>query len=873
VVEDQNDNPPPAAFLLFFVTQVVAKDADEPNTLHTKIAYSLIKQEPNNGKLFFAVHKDNGTIFVNNPTLDREVSVTSYTDICTCVCLFVGSFKRNSATATVFIDILDVNDNIPTLEKDEFSASIDENEAPVEVMRIQALDNDEERTDNWLAEFKIVSGNEDGRFSIETDPKTNMGPVDFESASEMNLNLVVANKALLGAPLGGSVFKQKTYPVKINVKNKPEGPKFKPKIKPISVSENTKNSFPRVIDTYTAMEEDTGKTAEKVKYAKEYDPDNWISIDMDTAEIKLNKVPDRESPFLVNGTYYAKILCITDELHSQTSTGTIALQVEDLNDNCPKLLNNVQTVCSDTSIVNVTAEDEDSDPNGAPLEFSLIQEKTKGKWNLQRIDDVSVSMLAEDDLWPGFYEVTMEIRDKQGLACPDEQVLHLEVCTCSEGTFCASKLAALRTTSASLGAAGICFLILGFLCLILPLVACGTVREFTDVPFNAKESLIAYHTEGIGEDKTKNHCSRTERFPTMHPKMYPQCPFKQVSLMTAEHSARKLTKGLQKLTAKGFGTDETPFQQPTSAAVLSILRHSQFSFDSLLQKVSCLAANPPLTDGLLLYEYEGQGTPAGSVGRCSLLESDNDLEFLNNLGSKFLTLAELCHPPKPSLPPPKTEQVVKSVETSFKTESSVSTNTIQITTTIPPPQEVQQSSVTKVEMVNKSATLPSAKASQTLFVQQQPLFYLVEQQIPNTVFVESPTQGLYVINGKPGTEGLILQGGNVSQASLSRGQQAMYVINRAPVADIQPRQLQTAGQEQEAVMGCSPVSSPIGSPGGVLLMPMQFYKNTMQGVTGTPAILLADVPTLSKQKKKKTPSERLGTKGVDPKVKDTAASK
>lgn len=74
------------------------------------------------------------------------------------------------------------------------------------------------------------------------------------------------------------------------------------------------------------------------------------------------------------------------ELPAQTSTGTIALQVEDLNDNCPKLLDNVQTVCSDTRAVNVTAEDNDFYPNGAPLEFSLIQEKTKGKWNLQRIN-------------------------------------------------------------------------------------------------------------------------------------------------------------------------------------------------------------------------------------------------------------------------------------------------------------------------------------------------------------------------------------------------------------------------------------------------------------------------------------------------------
>lgn len=46
-------------------------------------------------------------------------------------------------------------------------------------------------------------------------------------------------------------------------------------------------------------------------YAKAFDPDNWFAIDEETAEIKLNKVPDRESPFLVNGTYIAKILAIT----------------------------------------------------------------------------------------------------------------------------------------------------------------------------------------------------------------------------------------------------------------------------------------------------------------------------------------------------------------------------------------------------------------------------------------------------------------------------------------------------------------------------------------------------------------------------------
>lgn len=47
------------------------------------------------------------------------------------------------------------------------------------------------------------------------------------------------------------------------------------------------------------------------RYAKIKDDDNWLTIDERTAEIKLKKMPDRESTFLVNGTYYAEIICIT----------------------------------------------------------------------------------------------------------------------------------------------------------------------------------------------------------------------------------------------------------------------------------------------------------------------------------------------------------------------------------------------------------------------------------------------------------------------------------------------------------------------------------------------------------------------------------
>ena len=52
---------------------------------------------------------------------------------------------------------------------------MDEGAEDLVVMRLKALDVDLVDSDNWLAVFHIVSGNEEGLFTIETDPVTNEG--------------------------------------------------------------------------------------------------------------------------------------------------------------------------------------------------------------------------------------------------------------------------------------------------------------------------------------------------------------------------------------------------------------------------------------------------------------------------------------------------------------------------------------------------------------------------------------------------------------------------------------------------------------------------------------------------------------------------
>uniref|UniRef100_A0AAR2J712 Uncharacterized protein n=1 Tax=Pygocentrus nattereri TaxID=42514 RepID=A0AAR2J712_PYGNA len=852
-VGDQNDNPPvfmkpqPASVyegspVGTFVTTVNATDADLPNSAHTKIAFSIIKQEPD-GKQFFSIDKHSGHISVKDSSLDREtqnsyVLTVKATDM-------DGAPDGNTATTTVNIHVLDINDNMPTLEKDEYTVSVDEHVADVEVLRIQSLDKDEERTDNWLTVFQLLSGNEDGYFSIITDPDTNEGvlylikSIDFETTTNLDLGLVLENKAPVGAasgmgsgsgtgggsgggsgaggssgsgqgagtgaggvggtggrPIrpgsggtGTSLIKHKIYMIRVSVINRPDGPKYRPRPKVVPVSEKTKgSSMPRVIATYPAMDGDTGKPAEKVRYAKGYDPANWLSIDENTAEIKLNKIPDRESPYVVNGTYYAKILCITDDMPSLTATGTIALEVEDVNDNCPTLLSTLQRVCSDVPEVNVTAVDADARPNGAPLQFLVIPEETTGKWNVKMKSDEAAVLIPQESLWPGSYKVTMEIKDQQGLACPDKQVLQIEVCTCSEEGTCSHSRAVKTAATASFGAPGIGFLLLGVLILLLVpvlLLNCSCVtsnggvgfpKHLTDMAFGTKGNFIPYHTEGPGEDREVPLLSdplsillpEGERVQAgnvssnMAVHMNSQAPA-TVAVFGGYDYAQT---GAMEMAYNASRDDNFQYLKESDMALSDAFLQRYFT-----QKARHEAENEQLKEALLLCSYEGQGSTASSVTCDSLLESFDELEFLDDLGPKFTTLAQVCGLTCPELELESKATFEKATEIACERSADVVSSSHTMKTS-----EITVESPPAPILMSENSSMQSQ-----MFVVQEPLYYMVEQ-VPPTVLLAGQAsvelgQGMYLVNGMSGAEGIIL-----NQSYHAENQQSNIITSQHPIS-------------------------------------------------------------------------------------------
>lgn len=233
------------------------------------------------------------------------------------------------------------------------------------------------------------------------------------------------------------------------------------------------------------------------------------------------------------------------------------------------------------------------------------------------------------------------------------------------------------------------------------------------------------------------------------------------------------------------------------------------------QKASSQNENLGVKDSLLVYDFEGQGSSAGSVGCCSLQESDDSLQFLDDLGPKFKTLAEVCGGKKI---PTEVKQVLTPLpSTSINTQTSVSN--LMTAQQLPPPPKLQPT-VPRTEqtvvreasesshMVKEStATLREgmttvkqgmANQGQMLLLQQQqpvyytttpvlqPMHYVVQPQVQNTMLLaEAPAnnmQGMVLVNGTQTgpVQGMVVHGQTVMSSGQAQGP-GMVLVERSGV--------------------------------------------------------------------------------------------
>ncbi|NWV89960.1 DSG1A protein, partial [Machaerirhynchus nigripectus] len=732
-VLDINDNAPVFAQTVFtgsveessmdntLVMKIIATDADEPNHLNSKIAFKIESQEPS-GPPMFIMNKYTGELHLAN-YLDREQH-SSYT-------LVVKASDRDGAADGISslcscnVKVIDVNDNFPTLAQSSFSASISENSLSSELLRIQALDADEEFTDNWLAEFFFISGNEDNCFEIVTDRATNQGilrvikELDFEHIRTHSLMIGVRNVAAFHHSVAHE-YQIFGTPLTVEVKNLIEPPRFHPSSVVFSLAEGARANY--VVGTYTAMDEDTRTIASNVVYSIGRDPAAWFRINQNTGEITLNKVINRESVYVVNGQYQAEVLAITracqcDSRNYCTTGATRIIIIGGGGAAGGGGTGGGGTTGGGGGGTGGGGREDGGQQGGGDYggetrpEGGDFEDHTDWQGYTDGYDGGGEGYTAStDDSYAGNENYGRDYESNTTLSGAAIGLMFL---------------------------GGLIFVLIPILmsmsdcCGCGPGAAGGVGTGFEPVPECTEGAIHPWGIEGAQpEDRVStSHVSKIRSNSYLEKRLHLTIESDKIYNNTYGGGG-VVASGVEETTGVGYGTG-TGYGTAGGISGMGEAKGSiggtikeyreggvNMAFlDNYFSEKAFVYADEdegrPANDCLLIYDHEGVGTPVGSVGCCSFIGEDTDETYLDTLGPKFKTLAEIClgkeiepfpdvNPPWPgvnvafpspesdlNLPPPGTTIVVNGsapMPPPVGTTTVVTENTYTSGATIQPPR-------------------------------------------------------------------------------------------------------------------------------------------------------------------------------------------
>ncbi|CAO2593380.1 Dsc2 [Lemmus lemmus] len=667
-VEDENDNHPIFTKTTYSFTvlensavgsvvgEVCATDRDEPDSMHTRLRYSILEQSPAPPTLF-TMHPTTGVITTTSSQLDREL-IDKY-QLKIKVQDMDGQYFGLQATATCIITVGDVNDNLPTFTRTEYVTSVEENTIDVEILRLTIQDKDLVNSPNWRANYSILKGNENGNFKIVTDPKTNEGilcvvkPLNYEEREQVTLQIGVVNEAPYTREASAR-SPMSTATVTVTVKNLDEGPECIPPVQTVRIRENvpvgTRNNG------YTAYDPET-RSSSGIRYRKLSDPKGWVMVNEDSGSITISRTLDREAETVRNGVYNITVLAL--DAAGRSCTGTLGIVLEDVNDNGPFIPKQTVVICKATmSSAEIVAVDPDEPVNGPPFDFSLetTDSEVRRMWRLTRINDTAARLSYQNDPSFGTYIVPIRVTDRLGLSSVTS--LNVLVCDCITESDCTARSGE-RTGYADvrLGPWAILAILLGIallFCILFTLVCSVSqaTKQQKVLPDDlTQQTLIVSNTEAPGDDKVYS----TNGFTTQTVGASGQAALGMLGAGAksggGQETIEMVKGGHQTLdSCRVAGHHHTLDHCRGGHVEVENHRYTysewhNFTQPRLGEKVQLCHEddNQKLAqDYILTYSYEGRGSTAGSVGCCSEQLEEEGLEFLDHLEPKFRTLAEVC---------------------------------------------------------------------------------------------------------------------------------------------------------------------------------------------------------------------------------------
>uniref|UniRef100_A0A8C3XED6 FAT atypical cadherin 1 n=1 Tax=Cyanoderma ruficeps TaxID=181631 RepID=A0A8C3XED6_9PASS len=367
-LEDVNDNAPEFTTDTYSITvfentepktlltRVQAADADAG--LNRKIHYALV----NSAEGQFSIDEFSGIIRLEKP-LDRELQAV-YT--LTLKATDEGLPRRLSSTSSLIVSVLDINDNPPVFEHREYSASVSEDVlVGTEVLQIYAASRDIEA--NAEITYSIVSGNEHGKFSIDstTGAIFVIESLDYESSHEYYLTVEATD--------GGTPSLSDVVTVNINVTDiNDNSPVFSQDTYTAVISEDA--MLEQSVITVMADDAD-GPSNNHIHYAIiDGNQGNPFTIDPTRGEIKVTKLLDREK---ISG-YTLTVQASDNGSPPKINTTTVNIDVSDVNDNPPVFSKgNYSVIIQENkpvgfSVLQLVVTDRDSSHNGPPFLFTIL---------------------------------------------------------------------------------------------------------------------------------------------------------------------------------------------------------------------------------------------------------------------------------------------------------------------------------------------------------------------------------------------------------------------------------------------------------------------------------------------------------------------
>ncbi|XP_075045150.1 cadherin-15 isoform X2 [Mixophyes fleayi] len=640
VVLDQNDNRPVFLQPVFkgyvmenakpgsLVMRVLATDADDTNTDNALLKYSIIQQD---GPEIFSINQDTGEIRTVQVGLDREV-VGSY-NLTVQVADMMG--EGLSTTARAVIAIGDLNDNPPEFTQDEFLMEVAEESSGLDIGRLSVTDRDLRGSPNWIVQYSIIGGDPQGAFSIRTETQTNEGilsvvkPLDHETKGIHNLTVTAQNEAQLIASVPHT-FRSQTR-VKVIVKNVNEPPIFSEN--PMVVRVRERISPGSIIADYTAVDPDISLVQE-IRYSLVSDPAHWLLLDAQSGQIGTRFTVDRRSPFLQGGWYTALITASDNAVPPLSSTGTLSVEVLELNDHAPVLQQHVGELCSSPHHghgILLSATDEDLPPQSYPFHFQLDQSSTALtlNWSISDVNGTHAMLELLNEVQEGVYILPLLVSDSGDPPLAQLHALNVSVCRCDVAGVCRGSAAALLSSGAGISLSALIIILssvalLLVLALLLLLFRCtsgtaahkGLLSESED---DVRDNIFNYNEQGGGEEdqdaydmnRLRNPAMPVPPSPRLKPPIRRDAPYSQ----TIPRYPRR------------------PSDRPSDIG--------DFIQDGL-QAADTDPSIPPY-DTALIYDYEGEGSVAGTLSSILSSEGDSDHEYdyLQDWGPRFRRLADM----------------------------------------------------------------------------------------------------------------------------------------------------------------------------------------------------------------------------------------